>query len=292
MSWMGILNINKPAGWTSRDVVNRIAGLARPAKAGHAGTLDPLATGVLVVCLGQATRLIENVQQMPKTYRATFLIGRTSETEDIEGQVVELADPPIPTAAEIEAACGNFLGKIQQRPPAYSAKKVKGRRAYDLARKGVTVELAPRPVKIYNLKLLNYDYPTLEMEITCGSGTYIRSLGRDLAESLGTGAVMSALVRTQIGSFGLKDATELSSLTKENLSAAIRPALEALPDMPRMEVSAAEVADLTAGKWLQRSLPEHAEQAAAVDEKNRLIAIVVSRGENRCGSLRNFASPS
>ena len=145
---------------------------------------------------------------------------------------------------------------------------------------------------IYDLKLLTYDYPTLEMEITCGSGTYIRSLGRDLTESLGTGAVMSALVRTQIGSFSLQDATELSSLTKENISEVIRPALEALPDMPRMEVSEAEVADLTAGKWLKRGLPEHAAQAAAVDAANRLIAIVVSRGENRCGSLRNFASPS
>ena len=292
VSWVGLININKPAGWTSRDVVNRVAKLVKPAKAGHAGTLDPLATGVLVLCLGQATRLIENVQQMPKTYRATFLLGQTSDTEDITGQVVELTQPPIPTEAAIRVASNAFLGEIQQRPPAYSAKKIKGKRAYDLARAGETVELAPRPVKIYQLQLLRYEYPTLEMEVTCGSGTYIRSLGRDIAESLGTGAVMSALVRTKIGSFTLENATELSSLNVENLTESIRPALEALPDMPRMKVTETEVADLTAGKWLERSLPDHAEQVAAVDAADRLIAIVIPRGENRCGALRNFASPS
>src|SRR5690606_6420881 len=138
----GLLNINKPVGQTSRWVVDRVQRLVRPAKAGHAGTLDPLASGVLVVCVGQATRLIDHVQQMPKRYRAEFLLGRTSDTEDTQGEVVELVDPPIPTHDAIIAAASQFVGEIMQRPPAYSALKVDGKRAYALARKGQAVELA------------------------------------------------------------------------------------------------------------------------------------------------------
>ena len=181
---------------TSRRAVDLVERLARPAKAGHAGTLDPLATGVLVVCVGAATRLIEYVQRMPKRYRATFLLGRQSPTEDIEGEVTELPDAPIPTLDEIAAAAGRFVGRIAQRPPAFSALKVAGRRAYKLARAGQPPQLAPRPVEIFAAEIKSYQYPELVMEVECGSGTYIRSLGRDLAESLGTAAVMSALVRT------------------------------------------------------------------------------------------------
>ena len=155
----GILNVAKAGGMTSRRVVDMVQRLVRPTKAGHAGTLDPLATGVLVVCIGQATRLIEYVQRMPKTYEGTFLLGRTSDTEDVEGAVVELENPPQPTREAIEEAATKFLGTIQQRPPAYSALKVKGRRAYDLARAGKTVDLAPRPVEIYGIEVMSYQYP-------------------------------------------------------------------------------------------------------------------------------------
>ena len=189
----GLLNLNKPAGMTSRDVVNIVQRLSRPAKAGHAGTLDPLADGVLVVCVGSATRLIEYVQRMPKRYVGTFLLGRQSPTEDIEGEVTELPDAPVPTREQIEAAARRFVGRIEQRPPAFSALKIRGRPAYKLARQGKPVELAPRPVEIYRIEVKKYRYPELVLEIDCGGGTYVRSLGRDLAESLGTAAVMSAL---------------------------------------------------------------------------------------------------
>ncbi|NOY30442.1 MAG: tRNA pseudouridine(55) synthase TruB, partial [Planctomycetes bacterium] len=184
----GILNLNKPIGWTSRDAVNRVQRLVRPAKAGHAGTLDPLATGVLVVCIGPATRLISYVQAMPKVYQATFLLGRTSDSDDIETEVRELASPPQPSREEIESKLPDFLGEIQQRPPAYSALKVNGQRAYKLAREGLAVQLEPRPVEIYELRVTGYNYPELKINLRCGSGTYVRSLGRDLAEALGTGA--------------------------------------------------------------------------------------------------------
>src|SRR5436190_8799230 len=197
----GLLNVDKPSGLTSRDVVNRVQRLVKPHKVGHAGTLDPLASGVLVVCVGPATRLIEYVQRMPKRYLATFLLGRRSETEDIEGAVTELTDTPVPTVEQAHGALPNFVGRIQQLPPAFSALKVDGQRAYALARKGETPDLQPRPIEVYSVELVEYSYPQLVLDIRCGSGTYVRSLGRDIARALGTEAVMSALVRTEIGPF-------------------------------------------------------------------------------------------
>ncbi len=147
----GLLNINKPGGMTSRDAVDLVQRLARPAKVGHAGTLDPLATGVLVLCVGAATRLIEYVQRMPKRYTGTFLLGRHSPTEDCDGEVTMLVDPPIPTLGQVEAAVKQFVGRLMQRPPAYSALKVAGRRAYDLARRGEDVQLQPRPIEVHSL---------------------------------------------------------------------------------------------------------------------------------------------
>ncbi len=172
---------------------------------------------MLVVCVGQATRLIEYVQRMPKTYEATFLLGRTSDTEDVEGTVVELADPPIPTHEQIDRLRPHSSAKSCS-DPAYSALKVQGRRAYDLARAGEEVDLAPRLINVYGIDVLGYDYPTLQLRIRCGPGTYVRSLGRDLAESLGTGAVMSALIRTAIGSFTLAEACDPARYSRQTTS--------------------------------------------------------------------------
>ena len=232
---------------TSRQAVNVVQRLARPAKTGHAGTLDPLATGVLVVCVGGATRLIEYVQRMPKRYVGTFLLGRQSATEDVEGDVTELPDAPRPTREEIEAAAQRFVGRIQQRPPAFSALKVQGRPAYKLARRGKPVELAPRPVEIYRIELRAYQYPELILEIECGGGTYVRSLGRDLAESLGTAAVMSALVRTGIGRFSIEDAIDPRELTPDNWMAFLQPPLRAVEYLPRVQLSAEQAARIRNG---------------------------------------------
>ena len=196
MTLFGLLNIDKPRGLTSRDAVNRVERLVRPAKAGHAGTLDPLATGVLVICVGQATRLIQYVQQMRKQYRATFLLGCTSESDDTERELVAIPNAIVPTLEQIDAALPQFMGDIQQRPPAHSAIKIGGKRAYKLARKGADFELAERTVTIHQINLLRYEYPELELDVECGSGTYIRSLGRDLGAASGIGGVMSALERT------------------------------------------------------------------------------------------------
>ncbi len=213
----GFINVSKPSGKTSRQVVDRVVRCAAGAKAGHAGTLDPLASGVLVVAIGGATRLIHYVQQMPKRYEAVFLLGRDSPTEDIEGTVIELADSVIPTREALDHAAVELTGVIMQRPPAYSALKVAGRRAYDLARRGETVELAARPVTIHRLQITHYDYPEMRLAIECSAGTYVRTLGRDLAQRAGTLAVMSALVRTAVGVFTLADSTNSDDITQRRL---------------------------------------------------------------------------
>ncbi len=177
MALFGLLNISKPRGETSRWVDDQVQWLAHPAKVGHAGTLDPLASGVLLVCIGQATRLMGYLQQSPKSYRAEFLLGRTSTTEDIHGELAEIENPPQPTRDEIEKTARRFVGEIQQRPPVFSALKVGGRPAYKFARKGQAVELAPRPVTIHRLELIEYEYPRLVVDVDCSSGTYMRSLG-------------------------------------------------------------------------------------------------------------------
>ncbi|MBN8625921.1 MAG: tRNA pseudouridine(55) synthase TruB [Planctomycetes bacterium] len=285
----GILNVAKPSGITSRRVVDRVQKLARPAKAGHAGTLDPLATGVLVVCIGQATRLIDYVQRMPKTYEAAFLLGRTSDTEDVEGTVTELTNPPVPTIDQIQAAAQSFVGTIKQRPPAYSALKVQGRRAYDMARAGEDVQLAPRPIEIYGIEMLGYDYPELRLRIRCGSGTYVRSLGRDLAESLGTGAVMSALGRTAIGAFRLEDACDLETLTSEVLAAKLQPPSIAVAGLPTVVIDDRELRTLNYGQAIEKSCPVETDELIALMSDGRLASILEPAGEGRWKPKHNFA---
>jgi tRNA pseudouridine55 synthase len=248
MSHFGILNINKPAGCSSRHAVDRVERVVRPAKAGHAGTLDPLASGVLVVCVGQATRLIPYVQRMPKLYRATFLLGRQSATDDVEGDVAEIAGATQPTRNLIDETLPRFLGDIEQVPPAHSAVKVGGRRAYRLARAGKAVELSPRLVTIHRLAIRRYEYPELELDIECGSGTYVRSLGRDLAAVLGTGAVMSALQRTAIGEFQIEEALALEDVTAEAVAQHMLPAARAVADLPRVTISEAQQTELHHGR--------------------------------------------
>lgn len=272
----GLLNLNKPTGITSRDAVNCVQRLLpRRTKVGHAGTLDPLASGVLVLCIGRATRLIEHVQRRPKSYRGEFLLGRTSPSEDTDSTVTELPSPPTPSIGALKEAATRFVGRIEQRPPIFSALKVNGRRAYDLARAGEKVDLAPRLIDIYRLEVIDFTYPRLTLEVTCGSGTYIRSLGRDLAESLGTGAVMSALVRTAIGPFTLEDAIGPDALKQETLADQIQPALLAVDDLPRIELTESTHIEITHGRsiLLPPDLPV-AEQYVALTPDGKLAALL------------------
>jgi tRNA pseudouridine55 synthase len=274
MSYFGFLNVNKPSGVTSRWVVDRVQRLVRPHKVGHAGTLDPLATGVLVVAIGQATRLIEYVQRLPKQYRGTFLLGRTSPTEDTDGEVTELVDPPIPSLAELQQAASGLIGVIEQTPPAYSAIKVEGRRSYDLARAGKEVALAPRPVTVHSLTILEYQYPQLLLDINCGGGTYVRTLGRELAERVGTGAVMSALERTAIGPFHVSQAIDPDALQTEMIAESLSSPQTALAALPTIIVDEQQQKRLANGLTIETAETATAEEIAAIDSTGRLVAIL------------------
>lgn len=282
----GVLNIHKPAGCTSRDVVNRVQRLVRPVKAGHAGTLDPLATGVMLVCLGPATRLLEYAHRFSKSYRGTFQLGRQSVSDDLEGEVVEIRDAPIPTRGAVEAALPTFTGRIMQRPPIYSAVKVDGKRAYQLARRGRAVELSEKPVTVHSLKVVEYCYPELTLDIECGSGTYVRSLGRDLAVSLGTAAVMSALVRTSIGPFTLDDALPLDEINAESLPNWLHSPLSLLDTMPTRRVDDAEVTAICHGLAISGNSPVG--EVAAIDATGNLVAILIASGDGQLRPQRVF----
>jgi len=194
--------MDKPGGMTSRDVVNRVQRwFPRRTKIGHTGTLDPLATGVLVLCVGRATKFVERVQNMGKTYRTRLLLGATSDTDDADGAVTPVPDAPVPTPEQIRTLLPTFVGRIEQVPPAYSALKVGGVRAHALARGGKEVTLAARPVDVYSVTLIGYEWPSLDLEIECGKGTYVRSIGRDLGAGLGCGALVQSLRRTRVGPF-------------------------------------------------------------------------------------------
>ncbi len=213
----GILNVHKRAGVTSRDVVNVVQRRMREltgerVKCGHAGTLDPLATGVLIICVGPSTRLVSILQEKSKTYRGGFSLGVSSDTDDVLGQTtVRTVDHP-PSLRELELALGRLTGAIMQVPPVWSALKVSGRRAYALARDGEVPELKARPVQIHEIRLERYDFPLVELTIRCGSGTYIRSIARDLGEMLGCGGLMHSLVRTCIGCFDIESAVDVETI--------------------------------------------------------------------------------
>jgi tRNA pseudouridine55 synthase len=284
----GLLNINKPPGVTSRKVVDHVQMLVRPAKAGHAGTLDPLATGVLIVCVGDATRLIEYVQRLQKQYRATFLLGRSSDTDDIDGHVVALESPPQPSVEDLKTALPRFVGDIRQRPPDYSAVKIHGRRAYDLARGGERVTLKDRPVRIDRIEVLSYCYPELQLDVHCGSGTYIRALGRDLAKSLGTASVLSQLTRMAIGPFRLKEAFCLDELDSSSLARMLLPAVRVFEGLPTETLSDDEVPRVLTGQSLHRPGHGRRDDIPAVARDGRLVAVLSPRGPDWLRPVRTF----
>jgi tRNA pseudouridine55 synthase len=219
----GFLNIDKPAGMTSHDVVAHIRRAAQQKRVGHAGTLDPAATGVLVVALGNATRLIEYVQDATsKRYLATVRLGATTTTDDAEGQLLTTAAVPSLDRATIERALEPLQGEIMQVPPMYSALHHQGRRLHELAREGIVVERAARMVTIERLELLDWVPPLLTLDVMCSKGTYIRSLARDLGELFGCGAHLQALRRTAVGGFRIEDAVPLGHLIDESGDKATR----------------------------------------------------------------------
>ena len=252
----GVLAVNKPSGVSSRDVVNRVGRAAGLRAVGHAGTLDPLATGVVVVCIGKATKLIDFIHELPKSYRGMFLLGRSSPSDDIETDVVEEIEPVRPTPDVIEAAAATQRGEILQRPCDYSAKQVGGQRAYRLARQRKPVVLASKLVRIDRLEVVGYEWPKLELEVDCSTGTFIRAIGRDLAVAAGTAAVMERLVRTSVGPFTIATALPLAAITpdaagRRAVTVNLKPPQDAVPQLPRQILDEAALTTAAAGGLLQ-----------------------------------------
>lgn len=208
-----LLLLNKPLGWTSFDVVNKLRYKLKIKKIGHAGTLDPLATGLLIICTGKMTKQIEAYMGLEKEYTGTFVIGQTTPSYDLETEVSTPVDISSVTKESILNAVKSLTGKISQLPPTHSAIKIGGKRAYKFARQGKEVELKPRDVEVAEFEITSVALPMINFRIVCSKGTYIRSLARDLGESLGVGAYLSQLCRTRIGSFKLEDALSVDDVT-------------------------------------------------------------------------------
>ncbi len=252
----GLVVVDKPAGWTSHDVVGKLRGVYRQKRIGHAGTLDPGATGVLLVGLGRATRLLRFLQEAGKAYRGRVVFGTATSTLDASGMVVERADMSL-TDAQVRAAAARFVGEIEQIPPMVSALKVDGRRLHELARAGVEVERAPRRVTITRLDVEAFEageHPEATVVVECSSGTYVRTLAADLGVALGGCAHLGALRRLRVGSFTLDDAATLDEVIA-GPEAAVLPLVEAMRDLERVQVDAASAQLVAHGRPLAPDAP-------------------------------------
>jgi tRNA pseudouridine55 synthase len=274
----GILNLNKPAGWTSHDVVARVRRILGQRRVGHAGTLDPLATGVLLVGVGQGTRVLEYLMKGQKVYRAVARLGIVTNTYDIQGQIIATAEVPDLTRTELETALRPFCGEIQQTPPAYSAVKQQGEPAYRRARRGAELQLTPRLVTIERIELQAWQPPLLTLEVHCSPGTYIRSLIHDLGQALGCGATLVELTRLRSGHFTLEEAISLETLaaaaTKGDLDRYLHPLQAALADLLPVHVTAEEIACLVHGQAIPCPYHPPAATGYALAPDGAVVAIL------------------
>ncbi len=249
----GLLLVDKPEGMSSHDVVNRVRRLSNVRRVGHAGTLDPLATGLLLVSIGRVTRLNEYLVGHGKAYRATVRLGQTTDSYDAEGEVTVERPYTSITPAAIEKALLAFRGTIQQRPPIYSAIKKNGQPLYKLARKRIEVDVPMREVTISRIEMLDFTPPFLQLEIYCSSGTYIRSIAHDLGEALECGGHITQLRRTAVAHFQVADAVRLNDLTPETIVEYLLPPDTAVSTFPRLDLSTEQANDLLMGRFLERT---------------------------------------
>ncbi|HET8656728.1 MAG TPA: tRNA pseudouridine(55) synthase TruB [Longimicrobiaceae bacterium] len=280
----GILPIDKPEGPTSHDVVSRARRALGLRRIGHSGTLDPFASGLLLLCLGPATRLAEYLAELPKTYRATMRLGAATDTDDPTGNVLARSDAWTSLSdAEVRAALARQVGEIQQLPPRYSAKKVQGQRLYAAARRGEDVERKPNPVTIYDLRVERVALPEVDFAVECGAGTYIRAIARDAGDALGVGAHLTRLRRTRVGSFPVESALALDRLDdRAAVAAALLSPAAAVAHLPGVTVDAAGAAALAHGRPVPAPPELAADQTVALlSASGELLAV----GDTRGGSV-------
>ena len=279
----GIINVYKEKGFTSHDVVAKLRGIVGQKKIGHTGTLDPDATGVLPVCLGKATKLCDLLTDKNKTYEAVLLLGKTTDTQDITGEVLEEKSTEALTEEKVREAIEGFIGDYEQIPPMYSALKVNGKKLYELAREGKVIERKARPVKILDIQILEIDLPKVRMEVSCSKGTYIRTLCHDIGEKLGCGGCMESLIRTRVSTFRIEDAKtldEIETLKQEGKLAELLVPIDAMfPSYPMITVKDDWKAFAKNGnpldlKMLKEACGQDEEtQVRLYDESGKFIAI-------------------
>lgn len=279
----GIINVYKEKGFTSHDVVAKLRGIVGQKKIGHTGTLDPDATGVLPVCLGKATKLCDLLTDKNKTYEAVLLLGKTTDTQDITGEVLEEKSTEVLTEEKVREAIEGFIGDYEQIPPMYSALKVNGKKLYELAREGKVIERKARPVKILDIQILEIDLPRIRMEVSCSKGTYIRTLCHDIGEKLGCGGCMESLIRTRVSTFRIEDTKtldEIEALKQEGKLAELLVPIDAMfPSYPKIMVKDDWKAFAKNGnpldlKMLKEACGQDEEtQVRLYDESGKFIAI-------------------
>lgn len=279
----GIINVYKEKGFTSHDVVAKLRGIVGQKKIGHTGTLDPDATGVLPVCLGKATKLCDLLTDKNKTYEAVLLLGKTTDTQDITGEVLEEKSTEALTEEKVREAIEGFIGDYEQIPPMYSALKVNGKKLYELAREGKVIERKARPVKILDIQILEIDLPKVRMEVSCSKGTYIRTLCHDIGEKLGCGGCMESLIRTRVSTFRIEDAKtldEIETLKQEGKLAELLVPIDVMfPSYPKITVKDDWKAFAKNGnpldlKMLKEACGQDEEtQVRLYDESGKFIAI-------------------
>lgn len=281
---LGVLVVDKPLGFTSHDVVAKLRRVLGTRRIGHAGTLDPLATGVLVVAVGPATRFLQYLPLEPKIYTARVTFGRETASYDAEGDVIREAPVPEGLFELVQAALPSFLGLQEQIPPMYSAVKVNGRPLYDYARKGHEIERRPRTIHIADLQAKDLGDDEVEIEVECSGGTYIRTLAHDLGQKLGCGAHLSGLVRTRVGRFTLADATSIENVSPERLL----DLREALSDLPSLLLTEAEEAKIRNGVAITLPEPRDAPRLVLLSPTGPVVGIATT-GEK--GVPGNVARP-
>jgi tRNA pseudouridine55 synthase len=276
----GLLLVDKPAGPTSHDVIRKLRRVTGIRRIGHAGTLDPLATGLLLVCVGRATRLLEYLLDQPKRYEAAVHLGQSTDTFDAQGVVVAEKAVDI-TDLDIEEALQQFRGPIVQYAPAYSAVKRDGVPLYKLARQGIEVERPSREVTIYKLAICSWQKPVVYLDVTCSSGTYIRSLADDLGNALGCGGHIGALRRTSVGSFSVEETVPLAEWNSDNWQAHLLPPDTAVRHLPKVEFAAEDAQKLLLGQRVSRAGAEpEGTPARAYEAPSRFLGIVKAAGQS------------
>ena len=277
----GVLNVRKTAGPTSHDIVNEVRRIFGLKKVGHAGTLDPMATGVLVVCMGKATRIVEYLVGVPKEYRAKMILGASTDTQDSTGVIISESDASSVTRSMLEDAVKAFVGDIEQIPPMVSALKHQGKPLYKLARQGITIERSARKINIYSIEVLNFtpgQKAEAEILVNCSSGTYIRTLCADIGEKLGCDAHMSMLDRTRVGRFTIEESSSIEQLYQMKSEGRLNTALvsigDALDDMPSITLSNEDIMNVLHGLPVKTTtLTETDDTVRMLSPEGQLIAL-------------------